>query len=298
MAGPFVTELPGRGVIHVGGEDAVHFLHNLVTANVEGLAEGAGAYGALLTPQGKIVSDFLIARTADGVLLDVPAGRVEDLVKRLAVYKLRAKVTVADVSERTAVIAFWQIAAPPTLPGPVFPDPRSPALGLRAIVPRELARGNFNLSHVTRTDPSAWHRLRIAHAIPESERDFALGETFPHDADMDQLNGVDFRKGCYVGQEVVSRMQHRGTARRRIVKVTGGSDLPAEGTPIEAAGRSVGTLGSAAGAEGLALVRLDRAAEAMAAGTPITAGSVTVSLAVPDWARFSFPAVGAGEAPA
>lgn len=293
MAGPFVTELSGRGVVRVAGPEAAHFLHNLVTCDVEHLEDGAGGYGALLTPQGKIIVDFFVGRSGEAFLLDLPAGHVAETVKRLTVYKLRSKVTIEDVSAETSVLVFLDLDAAPTLPGPAFPDPRLPALGLRAIVPSAVAKGTFGLSHIVRTDEGAYHRRRIAHGVPESGADFALGEVFPHDVDMDQLNGVDFRKGCYVGQEVVSRMQHRGTARRRMVIAETTGDLPAAGTALSAGGRPVGTLGSASGSRGLALVRLDRAIAAMGDGEAILADDVAVTLRIPEWASFTWPAAGA-----
>ena len=131
--------------------------------------------------------------------------------------------------------------------------------------------------------------------MPEGGLDFAFGDTFPHDADMDDLHGVAFDKGCFVGQEVVSRMKHRGTARRRIVPVLGDHDLPPPGTELMAGGRRAGTLGTSAGAAGLALVRLDRVKAALDAGDAVTAGEATLTVALPAWARFSWPDTGSGD---
>ena len=125
--------------------------------------------------------------------------------------------------------------------------------------------------------------------------DFAFGDAFPHDADMDQLSGVDFVKGCYVGQEVVSRMEHRGTARRRFVLAHASAALPPVGTPINAGEKNIGTLGSSTGGTGLALIRLDRAKDAMDHGVPITAGGVGLTLTLPPWAKFGWPAAVAAE---
>ena len=131
--------------------------------------------------------------------------------------------------------------------------------------------------------------MRIRLGVPEGGRDYDFGDTFPHEALFDQLNGVDFTKGCYVGQEVVSRMQHRGTARKRIVPVEGEAPLPASGTSIEAGGVPIGALGSVSGASGLALIRLDRAEEALARGKTLTAGGVKIALRRPSFARFAVP---------
>jgi folate-binding protein YgfZ len=288
--------LSDRGVMRVNGADAVHFLDNLVTCNVETLAVGAAAYAALLTPQGKIIADFLILRETDNAFaLDVSKAALAELAKRLTLYKLRAAVTVTDGSDAMAVAAVWGAQAAPRLDpggGMLFADPRLAALGWRAVLPREQAAALADGLPGTEAD---YHRRRIGLGVPEGGRDFAFGEAFPHDADLDQLNGVDFRKGCYVGQEIVSRMQHRGTARRRIVKARGAVALPASGTALLAGSRAVGELGSTDGRDGLALVRIDRVSEARAEGAPVTAEGIAVELAIPEWARFAWPAAAAPE---
>lgn len=295
MAGTFATELAERGVVRVGGPDAAHFLNNLVTAEVAHLAPGEAAYAALLTPQGKMLFDFLVVREGEGYLLDTAAANAAALSQRLGFYKLRAKVTVEDASAFEAVIAFWGGEPPPTLPGVAFTDPRLPSLGTRAIVPRGSLAAVLSLPGLTRTDAGAFHAHRVALGVPEGGHDFAFGEAFPHDADMDALSGVDFTKGCYVGQEVVSRMQHRGTARRRIVMARAAGPLPAAGTPLTAGDRPVGTLGTVAGTAGLALVRLDRAKAAIDAGLPIEADGTVVTLSIPPWATFGWPEAAAAE---
>jgi folate-binding protein YgfZ len=289
MAGAFVTELADRGVVRVHGPDAVPFLQGLVTSDVAHLEQGGAGYAALLTPQGKILFDFLLVRTAEGFVLDAPKAEVEGLAKRLAFYRLRAKVAIADETHAETVVAFWGAASPPIVAGAVFRDPRLPALGFRAIVPRGQVAGAVSGFGLTRTDAAAYHAHRVALGVPEGGRDFAFGEAFPHDADMDALKGVDFGKGCYVGQEVVSRMQHRGTARRRIVRVSAAAPLPPPGTTITAAERPVGSLGSVAGRDGLALVRLDRVKAAVDAGTPLVADGVEIVAVIPEWAPFGWP---------
>ncbi len=169
--------------------------------------------------------------------------------------------------------------------GVAAPDPRLEALGYRAIVPP----GADMAPDFEESTQAAYDAHRIALGVPEGGIDFAFGDAFPHDADMDDLAGVDFAKGCFVGQEVVSRMKHRGTARRRIV-IGHGSDLPPAGTPVTAGGKPIGTLASSSGGTGLVLVRLDRAKEAMDAGAPILAGESTLSLSIPAWAEFGWPA--------
>lgn len=289
MSGSYAI-LEDRGVVGVGGADAAKFLQDLVTADIEAVGSGAAGYGGLLTPQGKILFDFLVYREADRFLLDTPRMAAPELAKRLLFYRLRAKVEVADLTDSHRVIAAWGSDERPAAIA-FLPDPRLPALGFRAIAPASDAVG---LPGWTPADTTAYHTHRIALGVPEGGVDFAFGQAFPHDADMDQLGGIDVHKGCYVGQEVVSRMEHRATARRRIVVAQAESALPATGTPIAAGGRALGELASVAGARGLARVRIDRVKEALDAGVPVEAGGVAVSLAIPGWARFEWT-TGSGE---
>ncbi|WP_099900809.1 YgfZ/GcvT domain-containing protein, partial [Methylobacterium frigidaeris] len=196
--------LPDRTVVAVTGADASSFLQGLLTCNVETLPEGEARLGALLSPQGKILFDFLVSRAPDGFRLDVARDRVTDLVKRLTLYRLRAQVTIEVLP--LAVVAGWGAEAP----SPALRDGRLADLGWRLYLPEDEAPA-------TDADAAAYAAHRIGLGVPEGGTDFALGDAFPHEALMDQLGGVDFKKGCYVGQEVVSRMQHRGTARTRIV---------------------------------------------------------------------------------
>ncbi|PTW62195.1 hypothetical protein C8N35_101232 [Breoghania corrubedonensis] len=285
-----IAPLPSRAVVGIGGEGAEHFLQGLITCDVAGLEEGAARYGGLLTPQGKILFDFLVERREGAFRFDLPAALVADFVKRMTLYKLRAKVEIANLSETHQVLAIWGEAE---MPDGAFADPRHVDLGFRLILPREATPP----AGFIETDEAAWDTHRIALAVPAGGIDFEYGQTFPHDADMDQLAGVAFDKGCYVGQEVVSRMRHRGTARRRIVEVSAESDLPQTGSEITAAGKAAGTLGSVAGRRGLALVRIDRIGTALKEGAPVTAGGIAVTPKIPDWAQFAWPAdAEAGEA--
>jgi folate-binding protein YgfZ len=272
-----------RGVVKVAGFDARTLLQNLVTNDVEGLLPGEARYAALLTPQGKILVDFIVvsAPTPDEperFLLDCPGHLAADLARRLTMYKLRAKVHVTDLSRELGAAPLAQPLAPTDTGLLVYADPRSAALGERAIGPGAIVAG-------VAADPGDADAHRIEAGVPEGGIDFAYGDAFPHEANFDRLNGVDFRKGCYVGQEVVSRMQHRGTARKRVEAVFFAADPPASGTELFAGSLPVGQIGSVSGARGLALVRIDRVGEARAGGTPITAAGrpVTVRLeGVPD----------------
>lgn len=280
--------LPDRGVVKVAGEDARNFLNGLVTTDVDKLKPGLGRFGALLTPQGKIIVDFLITETpaghGGGFLIDCPKALAEGLATKLKFYKLRAKVTVENLSDDLGVLAAWggELAAQPDL---AFADPRSEALGYRILIPQDLKKKLSDLIGAELVDAAAYEAYRIALGVPRGGLDFMYSDAFPHETNMDRLAGVDFDKGCYVGQEVVSRMQHRGTARTRSVKVLLDGPSPEAGAAILAGDKPVGTIGSTAGGKGIALVRIDRVADALDAGQPLTAGGIALRLAEPDVVR-------------
>ncbi len=284
--------LPDRGVIKVAGDDARKFLNGLVTCDMGKVSPAAARFGALLTPQGKIIADFIVAEAAaedgGGFFLDCPRALARTLVEKLKFYKLRAKVIVEDLSEGLGVMAAWD-GTRETEYGLCYADPRLPALGLRVVLPPHLAAEAAADLGATLTESEAYEAYRIALGVPRGGADFTYGDAFPHEADMDQLAGVDFDKGCYVGQEVVSRVQHRASARRRVVPVAYDDFAPMNGLPIMAGEKEIGVLGATANGRGLALLRLDRVADAQAAGVPLTAGGITVRPVKPDWARFDWP---------
>lgn len=275
---PRIASLTDRRLLAIGGTDAAHFLHNIVTCEVESLQPGEASFGALLTPQGKILFDFFVIRRAEGFLLDVAADKADELAKRLAFYRLRAKVTIEAADPQWQVFAVWEGDAAGGSGSIVIADPRLAQMGHRlygAAAPEG--------------EVADYHAHRIALGMPQGGLDYAFADTFPHEALMDQFGGVDFAKGCYVGQEVVSRMQHRGTARSRVVMVEADGTLPASGTAITAGGKGAGTMGSSSGGQGLALVRLDRVREAVNAGETVMAGETPVSVTIQPWARFDWP---------
>jgi tRNA-modifying protein YgfZ len=280
--------LPDRGVVKVSGEDARNFLNGLVTTDVTDLKPGLAKFGALLTPQGKIIVDFLITEApaghGGGFLLDCPRALAQALTDKLRFYKLRAKIAVENLSDSLGVIAAWG-GEPAMQPDLTFADPRSPTLGYRILAPRDLAGKVAALIGADLVDAGAYEAHRIACGAPRGGLDFIYGDAFPHETNMDRLHGVDFDKGCYVGQEVVSRMQHRGTARTRTVKVILDGPSPEGGATILAGDKQVGTIGSTAGDKGLAVVRIDRIADALAAGQPLTAGGLPLHLAEPEAIR-------------
>ena len=280
--------LPDRGVVKVSGEDARNFLNGLVTTDVTLLQPGLGRFGALLTPQGKIIADFLMTETpaghGGGFLIDVPRPLAQGLADKLGFYKLRAKVAVENISDGMGVLAAWD-GEPVIKPDLAFVDPRHEALGWRILVPEDVKQKVADLIGADLVDSEGYEAHRIASGVPRGGLDFMYSDAFPHETNMDRLHGIDFDKGCYVGQEVVSRMQHRGTARTRIVRVTLEDFSPEAGIPVVAGEKPVGTMGSTAGGKGLALLRTDRVADALDAGLTLSAGGLAMRLTDPNDVR-------------
>lgn len=253
--------LDHRAIVSVTGADAEAFLNSIVTVSTIDTQAGEFRYGALLTPQGKIIADMLLTRADDAILIDCAASAATPLVKRLSLMKLRAAVAIQERPDLGAV-AFAGAA-----------DPRAASAPRRSIAPRSAAR---------ESDTAAYHAARIASGLAEQGVDFGVEEVFPADINMDIDGGIDFRKGCFVGQEVVSRMKRRGTARRRTLKVAVGAGTPVP-SPILANGFEIGMLTSISGGAGLARVRIDRLAEAQAKGETIEANGGPVTFDAPLW---------------
>jgi folate-binding protein YgfZ len=266
--------LKDRALIRVSGTEAQVFLQNLITTDIVSLGTDETRPGALLTPQGKILFDFMIWRDGDDFVMETDGSQRDALTKRLMMYKLRAAVTLAADGEGVTVSWGDNVATG-------FRDSR--------FAKAEIAVSRIPGQHGG-DDVAAYDALRAAHGVAVSGSDYALQDAFPHDVLMDLNGGLSFKKGCYVGQEVVSRMQHRGTARRRVVTISSAEPLPASGTEITASGKPIGTLGSVVGHSGLAIIRTDRAGDAMASGTPLLAGDIAVTVALPAWSGLVFPA--------
>ncbi|WP_292893498.1 CAF17-like 4Fe-4S cluster assembly/insertion protein YgfZ [Nitratireductor sp.] len=276
-----ICHLDERALIHLQGPEAEHFLQNVITTDLSALQNGECRPGALLMPQGKILFDFLISRAGSDVLrIECRADVAADLVKRLTLYRLRAKVDISDIKQR-AIAVSWETDSSPS---------ESESTPIDGRFDKNLnVRRHYGDTPDADSHKMRWDELRIAHAVAESGRDFALGDAFPHDVLYDQNGGVGLKKGCYVGQEVVSRMHHRGTARRRLLTASGAADLPPPGTDLRADGKIVGTLGTVAGSKALAIVRIDKVKEAMDASIPVLADQTAVTFAIPQWASFTFP---------
>lgn len=273
------AKLTDRALVLVTGEEAEKFLQAVITTDLDQLGKDDLMPGALLAPQGKIMFDFLVSRVENGLRFDLPVSISSDFAKRLTLYRLRAKAEIVLLPESLVSVS-WQNDSDLSQSDSNKRDRRFPD---QALVVRHYGRD------ADTGDMAGWTGLRIAHGVSEGGSDYAFGDAFPHDVNLDQTGGVSFKKGCFIGQEVVSRMQHRGTARRRALIATASIDLPETGTALTVNGREIGTLGSVSGAHGLALARIDRVKDAIDSGEPIMAGDVTVALAIPPEAKFSFP---------
>ena len=275
------ARLTDRSMLDVTGEEAESFLQNLVTSDLDLLVPGEVRPSALLTPQGKILFDFLLSRSDAGVRIDVARQARAALAKRLALYKLRAKVSVAESEDGVFAVLDSPAEA---LPDRRFPDGTvGRAYGAAPEASDEVPAAVFDA-------------MRIRAGVAEAEKDFPAADVFPHDVLLDQNGGVSFKKGCYVGQEVVSRMQHRGTARRRIVLLQADGHL-SPGATILAGDKLIGTVLSAIpglagdGGDGMALVRIDRLALALAQDTVLSVDGVPVDVTIPAWAGYALPEV-------
>jgi tRNA-modifying protein YgfZ len=260
-----LQRLPDRAVISLSGDGALAWLDNLITCGLTSLEEGHGAYGALLTPQGKILHDFFVYRDQHRLLLDCAAEHRTALVQKLVMYRLRAKLVIEAADE-------LHIAVSSSNPDRalMFPDPRLSAMGWRGfITANEISTGH------------GYESRRLSIGLADSTKNIGTGQVFPHETNLDQFGGVSFTKGCYVGQEVVSRMQHRGTARNRFLPVH--INGPLTERKITSGDTLIGEISSVEGHMGLALIRLDRLAEVKA---PLKTGRADVRVVPPDWIKY------------
>ncbi|BBK31067.1 hypothetical protein EDC65_1491 [Stella humosa] len=291
--------LDQRAVLTVSGPDRRAFLQGLVSNDVERVGPDRAIHAALLTPQGKFLYDLFIVEAGETLLLDVEAGRRVDLLKRLSMYRLRSKVTLADGGDDWSVVALFGdgagipfgLADQPGLAAPAgggvaFVDPRLAALGLRAILPRHEAE-NVALARGFAAVPFAnYDRLRLAHGVPDGSRDLPVDKAILLESGFDELNGVDWKKGCYMGQELTARTKYRGLVRKRLMPVAIDGPVPAPGTPLLFDGKDAGEMRSGIDGLGLALVRLEAAEAAAAAGRPLEAGPSRLVPQRPEWARY------------
>ena len=289
--GPFFALRPDRAVVRVTGGEAAEFLQGLISQDANKITPDQAGYGALLTPQGKFLHDLFLTRTVDGVLLECETKRRDDLVTRLKRYRLRAKIDIAP-DDDLAVGVVWGADALARLdlaeaPGSarsdadqtIYVDPRLSALGARILASSaNLAAPDF----ASTSDCQAFRAHRLALGVPEGSDDILVDRGFLLENGFDELNGVDWQKGCYVGQELTARTKYRGLVKRRLMPVQIDGVPPEPGDKIEAGGRDAGEIRSVAGDWALALIRLD----AWRDGGAMTSGDARITPKKPEWAAF------------
>ena len=296
---PRYALLEDRGLLAVQGPDRAEFLQGLVSNDVEKAGPDRAVYAALLTPQGKYLFDFFIIGLDDALFLDCERARLEELKKRLTVYKLKADVTLDDRSGDFAVSALygegWAEAAGleasagtarPFAGGIAYSDPRLPEAGGRAVVPASGAGRAFETAGFTATDAADYDRMRLGLGLPDASRDLIVEKSILLESGFDELNGVDWDKGCYMGQELTARTKYRGLVKKRLVPVALAGPPPEPGTPVMLGESEAGELRSSAatgnGGIGLALIRLD----ALENPAELKAGDVPVTPRKPEWADY------------
>lgn len=262
------TLLPQRGVVALGGDDRVKFLQGLVSNDVLRAATGQAVYAALLTPQGKFLHDMFITADDTTLWLDVEAARAADLIGRLTKYKLRSAVTLDNMTGSHGVVVS---ATQPDF-GLAYPDPRLPGLGWRAIAPRTALPAPDDAAAV------AYDRLRLSLGVADGSRDMVVGDSLLLEGNFDRLSGVDFTKGCYMGQELTARTHYRTLIKKRLLPVTASAGVcPPSGTLLYAGGKEIGVMRSAQGDIGIALLLIDMAGQSVTTAD----GSVTLTAGQP-----------------
>jgi folate-binding protein YgfZ len=290
--------LGDRAVLEIAGEDRRAFLQGLVSNDVEKVAPDRAIYAALLTAQGKYLHDFFIAEIGDAFLIDAEAARLADLKRRLGLYRLRAKVTLGENGDRYIVAAAFGSdalglldlpaepgAAVPFAGGIAYVDPRLPELGARLLLRRGAGLAPLESAGFRVDDGTEYDRLRLSLGIPDGSRDLAVEKAILLESGFEELNGVDWQKGCYIGQELTARTKYRALIKKRLMPVAIDGPLPAPGTPVMLGDQEAGEMRSGRDGLGLALLRLEAVAEA-SAGKPLTAGTATLLPRKPGWANF------------
>ena len=285
---------PARGLLLLTGEDRSKFLQGLISNDVRKLDGPQAIWAALLTPQGKYLHDFFVTTHGDGWLIDGEGARIADLKRRLGMYKLRAKIALEDVSDRFEVLQAWgaDAGAPFGLAeagqaveragAAAFLDPRLADLGLRLIAPKGAGAGLLASLGYEPGANADWDLLRLRHGVPDGSRDMILEKAILLENGFDELHGVAWDKGCYIGQELTARTKYRGLIKKRLMPVAIDGPLPEPGTLILRDGQEAGEIRSGRGGLAVALVRLD----ALEAGTTLVAGEATVRPVKPGWATY------------
>jgi folate-binding protein YgfZ len=285
MSAASFSLVPHRGVLAVGGPDRVEFLQGLISNDTTKVSPGRAIRAAMLTPQGRFLNDMFVADDGNGtLLLETERERTAALARKLGLYKLRSKVTVEDRSPAMEVAVVFGPGAETMLPfeGAVgFVDPRLPELGVRVLAPAGRIAGTLAARGITAAAIETYDALRLQLGVPDGSRDLVVEKALLLENGFDELNGVDWQKGCYMGQELTARTKYRALIRKRLLPVRVEGALPAPGTTIFKDGQEVGELRSGSGNRALAMLRLDAVQDSHA----LTAGEARLSPEVPSWMR-------------
>jgi folate-binding protein YgfZ len=300
MAEKAFVLLRERGLLTVAGPDRRSFLQGLISNDIEKVAPDRAIHAALLTAQGKYLHDFFIAERDDLLVLDCEAARRGDLQRRLGLYRLRAKVTLAAADAGLVVLAAFgggalaalglpdqPSAAKPFADGLAFVDPRLAALGARLIVSQESGLAALRAAGFVEQDFATYDRLRLNHGVPDGSRDLPIEKAILLEAGFDELNGVDWNKGCYVGQELTARTKYRGLIKKRLMPVTVEGPLPPPGSIVMLGAQEAGEMRSGQDGLALALLRLEAVQAARDDGQVLMAGETRLKPAKPAWAEFT-----------
>ena len=286
-----------RGVLAVGGADRRAFLQGLISNDVEKISPQRAIHAALLTPQGRYLHDFFITEMGETLLVDCERARLPELQKKLSMFKLRSKVTLEDQSARWAVAVIWGEDAREALKldgepgsatafadGIAYVDPRLGAMGCRALLPADSAAASLAKAGIEPGDQAAWDIHRLALGVPDGSRDLPVEKAFLLESGFDELNGVDWKKGCYMGQELTARTKYRGLVRKRLLPVTVEGPMPAPGTLVMLGEKEAGEMRSGRDGHALALLRLEMVEAAKETG-PLTAGAAKLTAHLPGWMK-------------
>jgi len=290
--------LGDRGVLEIAGEERVPFLQGLVSNDVAKAGPSRAIHAALLTAQGRYLHDFFIVAAGDALVLDAEAARLDDLRRRLSLYKLRSKVTIAPASERWEIAAAWgdgvaralglddEAGAARAIAGGIaYIDPRLASLGARLLVPKGEAARALEGAGFAPAPRDEYDRMRLALGVPDGSRDLAVEKALLVESGFDEMNGIDWQKGCYIGQEITARMKYRALAKKRLVPVDVEGALPPPGTPVLFGDEEAGELCSGRDGAALALLRTELVEKAEETGAALVAGGAKLRPRIPAWAR-------------
>ena len=295
--------LHDRGLLKVSGEDALDFLQGLVSNDVNKAEPERALYSAMLSPQGKYLYDFFIIHINGELVIDCEAGRLDELKRKLNMYKLRSKVELSKLSQDFIVTALigdnvaetlqldnWEGVAKSFLGGVAFIDPRIADIGGRAVIPRENAEKNLAEAGFSAGNPEEYETLRLSLGLPDGSRDMVVDKAILLENGFQELNGIDWDKGCYMGQELTARTHYRGLIKKRLMPVQIEGPLPAPGTPIMLGEKNAGEMRSGNAERGLALIRLEQFKAVSKSGEGFSAEGATLRPVKPEWAEFKFEA--------